>query len=205
MAEKSEHGARNVIAGCVGNVLEWYDFALYGFFAPIIAKLFFPADNQLTGLLATFGIFAVGFLMRPIGSVIFGILGDKVGRKKALEISVIMMAIPTTLIGVLPTYETAGILAPILLTVIRLIHRLYIICSRKCSAPSTAERILRKLDCVQFTRRNTPGISCCFSNYWDFYRIPGAEFWLEDSVLTWTNNRGYRSFSKIRTRRITCI
>ena len=61
MAKKSEHGARNVIAGCVGNVLEWYDFALYGFFAPIIAKLFFPADNQLTGLLATFGIFAVGF------------------------------------------------------------------------------------------------------------------------------------------------
>jgi MHS family proline/betaine transporter-like MFS transporter len=121
-AEKSEHGARNVIAGCVGNVLEWYDFALYGFFAPIIAKQFFPADDQLTGLLATFGIFAVGFLMRPIGSVLFGILGDKVGRKKALEISVIMMAVPTTLIGVLPTYQSAGLLAPILLTLIRLIQ-----------------------------------------------------------------------------------
>jgi len=121
-AIKSEHRSRNVIAGCIGNVLEWYDFALYGFFAPVIAKLFFPSDNQLTGLLATFGIFAVGFLMRPIGSVIFGILGDKVGRKRALEISVIMMAVPTTLIGVLPTYETAGILAPILLTIIRLIQ-----------------------------------------------------------------------------------
>lgn len=119
---KSKHRAKNVIAGCVGNVLEWYDFALYGFFAPVIAKLFFPSDDQLTGLLATFGIFAVGFLMRPIGSVVFGILGDKVGRKKALEISVVMMAIPTTLIGVLPTYETAGIWAPIFLTIIRLIQ-----------------------------------------------------------------------------------
>jgi MHS family proline/betaine transporter-like MFS transporter len=119
---ESEYRVKNVVAGCVGNVLEWYDFALYGFFAPIIAKLFFPSDDQITGLLATFGIFAVGFLMRPIGSVLFGILGDKLGRKKALEISVVMMAIPTTLIGFLPTYESVGILAPILLTIIRLIQ-----------------------------------------------------------------------------------
>ena len=118
----TEYRIKNVVAGCVGNVLEWYDFALYGFFAPIIAKLFFPSDDQLSGLLATFGIFAVGFLMRPVGSVLFGILGDKLGRKKALEISVLMMAIPTTLIGVLPTYESVGIWAPILLTIIRLIQ-----------------------------------------------------------------------------------
>jgi len=118
----SDQRVKNVVAGCVGNVLEWYDFALYGFFAPVIAKLFFPSDDQITGLLATFGIFAVGFLMRPVGAVIFGILGDKLGRKKALEISVVMMAVPTTLIGVLPTYESVGILAPILLTIIRLIQ-----------------------------------------------------------------------------------
>ncbi len=126
MADNSTRpsNSRNVIAGCVGNVLEWYDFALYGFFAPVIAKLFFPSDNQITGLLATFGIFAVGFLMRPVGSVLFGIIGDKLGRKKALEISVVMMAIPTTLIGVLPTYESVGIWAPILLTIIRLIQGL---------------------------------------------------------------------------------
>ena len=113
---------RNVIAGCVGNVLEWYDFALYGFFAPFIAKQFFPSDDQVSSLLATFGVFAVGFFMRPVGAVIFGILGDKLGRKRALEISVIMMAIPTTLIGVLPTHEQVGILAPILLTLIRLVQ-----------------------------------------------------------------------------------
>jgi len=106
----------------VGNVLEWYDFALYGFFAPFIAKQFFPSDDQVSSLLATFGVFAVGFFMRPVGAVIFGILGDKLGRKRALEISVVMMAIPTTLIGVLPTHEQVGILAPILLTVIRLIQ-----------------------------------------------------------------------------------
>ena len=88
----------------MGNVLEWYDFALYGFFAPFIAKQFFPSDDQVSSLLATFGVFAVGFFMRPVGAVIFGIMGDKLGRKRTLEISVIMMAIPTTLIGVLPTH-----------------------------------------------------------------------------------------------------
>ena len=106
----------------MGNVLEWYDFALYGFFAPFIAKQFFPSDDQVSSLLATFGVFAVGFFMRPVGAVIFGIMGDKLGRKRTLEISVIMMAIPTTLIGVLPTHEQVGILAPILLTLIRLIQ-----------------------------------------------------------------------------------
>jgi len=124
MAEEaiSKHATRNVVAGCIGNVLEWYDFALYGFFAPVIAKLFFPTEDQISSLLATFGVFAVGFLMRPLGSVIFGILGDRVGRKKALEISVVMMAIPTTLIGVLPTHADVGLLAPVLLTLIRIIQ-----------------------------------------------------------------------------------
>lgn len=113
---------KNVIAGCVGNVLEWYDFALYGLFAPVLARLFFPSEDELSSLLATFGVFAVGFSMRPAGSVIFGFLGDRMGRKKALELSVITMAVPTTLIGVLPTYEEAGHLAPVLLTLIRLIQ-----------------------------------------------------------------------------------
>ena len=113
---------KSLVAGCIGNLLEWYDFALYGFFAPVIAKLFFPSENHITALLATFGVFAIGFLMRPVGSLIFGILGDRVGRKRALEISVIMMAIPTTLVGALPTAAHIGIAAPILLTVLRMIQ-----------------------------------------------------------------------------------
>lgn len=113
---------RNIIAGCIGNVLEWYDFAIYGFFAPVIAGLFFPLESKLAALISTFGVFAIGYLMRTFGSVVFGILGDKLGRKRALELSVILMAIPTTLIGVLPTYSSIGIAAPVLLTVLRLLQ-----------------------------------------------------------------------------------
>lgn len=122
MQPEKRFSFKTIAAGCIGNLLEWYDFALYGFFAPVIAKLFFPAEDRITSLLATFGVFAIGFLMRPIGSLIFGILGDRVGRKRALEISVIMMAIPTTLVGLLPTVEHIGLAAPILLTVLRLIQ-----------------------------------------------------------------------------------
>ncbi len=111
---------KSIIAGCIGNVLEWYDFAIYGFFAPVIAGLFFPSEDKLTSLISTFGVFAIGYFMRPVGSVIFGILGDKFGRKRALEISVILMAIPTTLVGVLPTYSHIGVAAPLLLTFLRL-------------------------------------------------------------------------------------
>lgn len=111
---------RNIIGGCIGNVLEWYDFAIYGFFAPVLANLFFPLENQLASLISTFGVFAIGYLMRTVGSVVFGILGDKIGRKRALEFSVIIMAIPTTLIGLLPTYASIGLAAPLLLTVLRL-------------------------------------------------------------------------------------
>lgn len=113
-----------IVPGIIGNILEWYDFSLYGYFAPIIAKLFFPATNKVAALLATFGIFALGFLMRPLGAAIFGYYGDRLGRKKTLAIAVILMAIPTTLIGLLPTHAQIGILAGILLTVCRLLQGL---------------------------------------------------------------------------------
>jgi MHS family proline/betaine transporter-like MFS transporter len=104
----------------IGNALEWYDFVLYGYFATIIGQLFFPKFSSVASLMATFGVFAAGFIMRPLGGIIFGHIGDKIGRKCALLWSIYLMAIPTTLIGLLPTYEQVGWLAPLLLTFIRL-------------------------------------------------------------------------------------
>jgi len=112
-----------VITSCmIGNAIEWYDFAIYGYFAATIGKLFFPEFSTTANLLATFGVFAAGFIMRPLGGIIFGHIGDKIGRKSALLWSIYLMAIPTTLIGFLPTYEQAGWLAPFLLTLIRLVQ-----------------------------------------------------------------------------------
>jgi MHS family proline/betaine transporter-like MFS transporter len=79
-----------IAAGVVGNILEWYDFAIYGFFAPILGTLFFPSEDPTTSLIASFGAFAAGFLMRPIGAAMFGHIGDKVGRKRALNLSVFL-------------------------------------------------------------------------------------------------------------------
>src|SRR4051794_6214748 len=96
---------RVVVAGMIGNGLEWYDFALYGYFAPVIGKLFFPGQDIYAQMIATYGVFAAGFLMRPVGAVLFGYLGDKFGRKFSLTLSILMMAFPTAFIGLLPTYE----------------------------------------------------------------------------------------------------
>ncbi|MCB1167993.1 MAG: MFS transporter, partial [Leptospiraceae bacterium] len=107
-----------------GNVVEWYDFALYGYMASFLSTLFFPGDDRLASLLATYGVFAAGFIMRPLGSAVFGWLGDTMGRSKTMLISVLLMAVPTFVLGCLPTYETAGILAPILLVLVRLVQGL---------------------------------------------------------------------------------
>lgn len=115
---------RLLIAGIVGNLLEWFDFAIYGFFAVTIGKLFFPAQDPVAQVISAFGIFAIGFLMRPIGGVLLGYVGDKHGRHTAMLISVAAMAIPTFLVGVLPTYATLGIAAPIILLILRMIQGL---------------------------------------------------------------------------------
>jgi len=111
---------RVVTAGVIGNVLEWYDFAVYGFFAPILAAQFFPTGDRTTSLLAAFGTFAVGFLMRPVGAVLFGHIGDRYGRARALLLSIACMAIPTVLMGLLPTYATVGIAASIMMVALRM-------------------------------------------------------------------------------------
>ncbi len=115
-----------IIACMIGSIFEWYDFALYGYFAAILGKLFFPSSDPLVSVIAAFGVFAAGFAIRPIGALVFGHIGDKYGRKKALVISMLLMTFPTVALGCLPTYEQIGILAPILLIIIRLVQGLSI-------------------------------------------------------------------------------
>ncbi len=111
---------RMIAAGALGNLLEWYDFAAYGFFAAIFAKNFFPGATPFIGLISAFGIFAASFLMRPLGAVVFGHIGDRYGRRKALYISAGMMTVSTVIIGLVPTYATIGAFAPVLLLILRL-------------------------------------------------------------------------------------
>ena len=113
---------KTLLAGAIGNVLEWYDFALYGYFAPVLATLFFPSEQHWASLISTFGVFAIGFLARPLGALLFGYWGDTVGRRSTLAWSIILMAIPTFCIGLLPTYETIGLFAPFALTCCRFLQ-----------------------------------------------------------------------------------
>jgi len=106
----------------IGNALEYYDFFLYSFFVSIISPLFFPSSDPLSALVMGFGVFAVGFVARPIGAVVFGHLGDKYGRKKALLGTLLLMAFSTVGIGLLPTYEKIGIFAPLFLVLFRLLQ-----------------------------------------------------------------------------------
>jgi MHS family proline/betaine transporter-like MFS transporter len=115
---------RLIAAGTVGNVMEWYDFAVYGYFAATIGRHFFPSEDATTSLIAAFGAFAAGFLMRPLGGVVFGHIGDRVGRKAALTVSVLAMAVPTFLIGVLPGYAVLGPAAAVLLVTLRMVQGL---------------------------------------------------------------------------------
>jgi MHS family proline/betaine transporter-like MFS transporter len=105
-------------------VLEWYDFALYGFFAPVLSQLFFPSDSRLASLIATFGVFAAGFLMRPLGGIVFGAIGDRYGRAAVLRLSVATMGSATFLLGVLPTDAQVGAWAAALLVAVRLFQGL---------------------------------------------------------------------------------
>jgi len=109
-------------AAVIGNVLEWYDFGVYGFVAVIIGKKFFPGQDEITQLLSAFLTFGLGFLARPVGGIIIGRMGDTHGRKAALLLTIFLMAAGTFLIGILPTYETIGLLAPILLLLARLMQ-----------------------------------------------------------------------------------
>ena len=114
--------ARVLIAGLIGNVMEWYDFALYGYFATVIARQFFPSTNPTASLIGAFGAFAAGFLVRPLGGIVYGRIGDLIGRRRALSLSVMAMAIPTVAMAFLPTHAQIGIAAPIAVVLLRLLQ-----------------------------------------------------------------------------------
>jgi MHS family proline/betaine transporter-like MFS transporter len=113
---------RAVSGAAIGNLLEWYDFSVYGYLAGTIGKLFFASTDATTQLLLSFSVFGVGFFMRPVGAIVIGHFGDKHGRKNALIFTVMAMAVGTVLIGLLPTYQSAGVSAAVLLTLARLIQ-----------------------------------------------------------------------------------
>lgn len=110
----------SIISSSIGNILEWYDFGLFAIFSPIFSELFFPKQNPHVALIETFSVFAIGFLCRPLGALFFGYLGDRRGRAKTIRLSILMISVPTLLIGFLPDYQQIGILAPILLLITRI-------------------------------------------------------------------------------------
>ncbi len=114
---------RTVVASFIGTAIEWYDFFLYGTAAALVFnKLFFPTLSPLLGTMAAFATYSVGFFARPVGGIVFGHFGDRIGRKSMLVTTLVMMGLATFLVGVLPTYQQAGMLAPALLVVLRLVQ-----------------------------------------------------------------------------------
>lgn len=113
---------RVLAGGSVGQFVEFYDFSLYGLSAVVLSQLFFPGNSAFVGLLVTFATFGVAFAVRPLGGLFFGALGDRIGRRKVLYITLLSIGIATAAIGSLPTYAAIGWLAPVLLVLCRLVQ-----------------------------------------------------------------------------------
>ena len=113
---------RVIAASFVGNFVEWFDYAVYGYLAATIATVFFPDSDRTTGLLLTFAVFAISFFVRPLGGLVWGSLGDRVGRRTALSYSILVMSAATFCIALLPSYAAVGLLSPVLLLVVRVVQ-----------------------------------------------------------------------------------
>jgi len=127
VVQPDENGAfmrrpKIILTSILGTVLEFYDFTLYGVFAAILAKVYFPTHSETASLLAAYGAFLAGFIMRPFGALMFGYFGDKFGRKKALSFSILFMGLPTLVIGITPSFEMIGLLAPLIIVGCRLLQ-----------------------------------------------------------------------------------
>jgi MFS transporter, MHS family, proline/betaine transporter len=121
-APPRQSALRTALAGLIGNVLEWFDFAVYGYFASDIGTQFFPQSSATAQQLLAFAVFALGFAARPVGSVVLGLVGDRLGRRALLTVSIALMGGATLLLGLLPTYNQVGVAAPLLLVLMRLIQ-----------------------------------------------------------------------------------
>ena len=124
--QSMQHKHKVIAAAITGNIVEYYDFGIYAVFATIIGELFFPSFDPAMEIVLVFAVFSIGFMMRPLGGVLFGYIGDKFGRRKALIISILGMSFSTLSIGLLPGYAEIGILAPLMLVLIRMIQGLCI-------------------------------------------------------------------------------
>jgi MFS transporter, MHS family, shikimate and dehydroshikimate transport protein len=133
---------RVVIASAFGTVVEWYDFFIYGTAAALVfGKLFFPSSDPVVSTIAAFSVYAVGYLARPIGGIVFGHFGDRIGRRSILVLTLLLLGFGTFFVGLLPTYDQIGVLAPILLVVLR--RRRTHGCGDGTSAPARSFRQLR--------------------------------------------------------------
>ncbi|MDI9903476.1 MFS transporter [Rhodococcus sp. IEGM 1409] len=120
--ERRSARRRALIAGATGNIVEWFDFTIYGFTAAVLATVFFPPEFGSGALLATFALYGVAFLARPAGGIFFGRLGDRLGRRRSLSLAITLMGCSTAAIGLLPTYASIGVAAPLLLLLCRLVQ-----------------------------------------------------------------------------------
>jgi MHS family proline/betaine transporter-like MFS transporter len=145
---------RVIAAAAVGTFIEIYDLLVYGYFASTLAEQFFPRQNPTAALLSTFAIFAVGFVVRPVGAIIFGHVGDRAGRRTALVSSLLLMSASTLAFGLLPTYQTIGVLAPVLLLVCRVLQGL------SASGELTGANIL----VLEYARRGRQGRAVAIVN-----------------------------------------
>jgi MFS transporter, MHS family, proline/betaine transporter len=146
---------KTIAASMIGNVIEWYDFAIYGNFAAAIGRNFFPRQDAVAQLIAAFGVFAIGYLMRPLGGAVIGYIGDYYSRRTALNVSVTAMAVPTVLIGLLPGYETLGLIAPVALILLRTIQGL-------SAGGEYISSVVFMVERAPFGRRGLMGgLACC--------------------------------------------
>lgn len=176
-------GIKDKIASGLGSVLEWYDFALYVFFAPLIAQLYFPSTVSNVGLLKTFLVFAVGFFARPLGALLFGYIGDKYGRTRSLKLTPLLITCPTMLLSILPTHQQIGVLAPLILIVLR-------ICQGICIGGEYANNIIYLCESTQQKRVYFLGsIGSCTGSFGIFLASGVAALWYKvfsaPALLLW--------------------